>query len=73
MSDGEAALLLGYSDLSAGGNWASKRCAKKVDILIDGITRDSGEAELLNELWLISMYDDVGDVVRVTSFRKSST
>ena len=50
MSDGEAALLLGYSDLSAGGNWASKRCAKKVDILIDGITCDSGKAELLNEL-----------------------
>lgn len=50
MSDGEAALLLGYSDLSAGGNWASQRCAKKVDILIDGITCDSGEAEPLNEL-----------------------
>lgn len=50
MADRKAPLLLRNSDLRSGNDGAGKRCAKQVDVLVDGIALHSWEAKLLNEL-----------------------
>lgn len=36
--------------MSAGNDGASQRGTEEVDVLVDGVASNSGEAELLNEL-----------------------
>lgn len=37
-------------DLGTGDNWASQRGTQEVDILVDGVASNGGEAQLLNKL-----------------------
>lgn len=48
---GEAALLLRNGNLSSCRHGTSKRCAEKVDVLVDGVALDCGEALLFYELY----------------------
>ena len=53
VGDGEAAFLLGYGDLGASDDWAGEGGSEEVDVLVDGIAGDGGEAELLDELLIL--------------------
>jgi len=48
--DGKAALLFGDSNLAAGDDGAGERGAEEVDVFVNGIALDGGEAELLDKL-----------------------
>lgn len=50
--DGKAALLLGNGNLTASNDGTGERGTKEVDVLVDGIALDGGEAKLLDELLL---------------------
>lgn len=50
VGDGEAALLLGDCHLRTSNDGTSERSSEKVDVLVDGIARNGGEAELLDKL-----------------------
>lgn len=50
MGDGEAALALGDLNLGAGNDGTSQGGTEKVDVLVDGVASNGGEAELLDEL-----------------------
>lgn len=41
---------LGDIDLGAGNHWTSQRGTQEVDVLVDGVAGNGGEAELLNKL-----------------------
>jgi hypothetical protein len=48
---------LGEIDLGAGNDGASQRGTEKVDVLVDGVAGNCGEAKLLDEL-----ATDIGDL-----------
>lgn len=50
VGDDGAALLLSDINHAAGDDWASERGTKEVDTLVDGVTLDSWDALLVNEL-----------------------
>jgi hypothetical protein len=50
VGDGEAALALGDLNLGAGNDGTSQGGTEKVDVLVDGVASNGGEAELLDEL-----------------------
>jgi hypothetical protein len=50
VGDGEAALALGNLDLGTGNDGTGQGGTEKVDVLVDGIASNGGEAELLDEL-----------------------
>lgn len=52
MRDSSATLGLSDLDHAPGNDGAGKRCSEEVDVLVDAIALDRGEAELLNKLAL---------------------
>ena len=50
VGDDSAALLLSDIDHAAGDDWASERGTQEVDTLVDGVTLDSWDTLLVNEL-----------------------
>lgn len=41
---------LGDINLGTGDNWASQRGTQEVDVLVDGVASNGGEAQFLNKL-----------------------
>lgn len=50
VGNGEAALLLGNLDLGLSDDGSGQRGTEQVNVLVDGVGLDGGEAQLLNEL-----------------------